>query len=166
MIQARNQLLAEAAKSPALNMVRPNGMNDEPQFQILIDDEKVQAFKLSMSDVDNIMSAAWGSMYVNDFNDRGRVKKVYIQGEPGSRISPQDFDKWYVRNSDGDMVSFASFATGKWIYGSPKLEQYNGISAVEILGEPAPGYSSGDAMKAIEDIAARLPEGFHISWTG
>ncbi|MCV4592809.1 efflux RND transporter permease subunit, partial [Escherichia coli] len=109
---------------------------------------------------------AWGSMYVNDFNDRGRVKKVYIQGEPGSRISPQDFDKWYVRNSDGDMVSFASFATGKWTYGSPKLEQYNGISAVEILGEPAPGYSSGDAMKAIEDIAARLPEGFHISWTG
>lgn len=117
MIQARNQLLAEAAKSPALNMVRPNGMNDEPQFQILIDDEKVQAFKLSMSDVDNIMSAAWGSMYVNDFNDRGRVKKVYIQGEPGSRISPQDFDKWYVRNSDGDMVSFAS------------LQQANGFMA-------------------------------------
>lgn len=166
LMKARNQLLAEAARDPALRMVRPNGMNDEPQYQILIDDEKVQALKLSMSDVNNTMSAAWGSTYVNDFNDKGRVKKVYIQGEPGARVSPQDFDKWYVRNSDGNMVSFASFATGKWIYGSPKLERYNGIPAVELLGEPAPGYSSGEAMKAIERIAAGLPEGFHVSWTG
>lgn len=117
MIQARNQLLAEAAKSPALNMVRPNGMNDEPQFQILIDDEKVQALKLSMSDVDNIMSAAWGSMYVNDFNDRGRVKKVYIQGEPGSRISPQDFDNG---------MSVTVMAT--W-FPLPLLQQANGFMA-------------------------------------
>lgn len=166
LMQARNQFLGMAAQHPALRMVRPNGMNDEPQYQILIDDEKVQALKLSLSDVNNTMSAAWGSTYVNDFNDRGRVKKVYIQGAAGSRISPQDFDKWYVRNSDGDMVSFASFATGKWIYGSPKLERYNGISAVEIMGEPAPGYSSGDAMAAVEEIAAKLPSGIHVSWTG
>ncbi|EHD22312.1 MULTISPECIES: efflux RND transporter permease subunit [Brenneria] len=166
LMQARNQLLAEAARHPALHMVRPNGMNDEPQYRILIDDEKVQALKLSLSDVNSTMSAAWGSSYVNDFNDRGRVKKVYIQGIAAGRISPQDFDKWYVRNSDGDMVSFASFASGKWVYGSPKLERYNGLPAMELLGEPAPGYSSGEAMQAVEDIAAKLPDGFHISWTG
>lgn len=166
LMQARNQFLGMAAQHPALRMVRPNGMSDEPQYQILIDDEKVQALKLSLSDVNNTMSAAWGSTYVNDFNDHGRVKKVYIQGAAGSRISPHDFDKWYVRNSDGDMVSFASFATGKWIYGSPKLERYNGIPAVEIMGEPAPGYSSGDAMAAVEEIAAKLPSGIHVSWTG
>ncbi|WP_437888095.1 efflux RND transporter permease subunit [Phytobacter sp. V91] len=166
LMEARNMFLGMAAQNPALQMVRPNGMNDEPQYQILIDDEKVQALKLSLSDVNNTLSAAWGSTYVNDFNDRGRVKKVYIQGEADSRISPEDFNKWYVRNSDGEMVSFASFATGKWIYGSPKLERYNGIPAVEILGQPAPGYSSGDAMKAVEDIAARLPSGVNVAWTG
>ncbi|GKW14440.1 multidrug resistance protein MexB [Pectobacterium carotovorum subsp. carotovorum] len=166
LMEARNMFLGMAAKNPALQMVRPNGMNDEPQYQILIDDEKVQSLKLSLSDVNNTMSAAWGSTYVNDFNDRGRVKKVYIQGDAGSRISPEDFNKWYVRNSDGEMVSFASFATGKWIYGSPKLERYNGIPAVEILGQPAPGYSSGDAMKAVEDIAAKLPSGMDVAWTG
>ena len=166
LMRARNQFLGMAAQNPALQMVRPNGMSDEPQYQVIIDDEKVQALKLSLSDVNSTMSAAWGSTYVNDFNDNGRVKKVYIQGEAASRISPQDFDKWYVRNSDGEMVSFASFATGKWIYGSPKLERYNGIPAVEILGAPAPGYSSGDAMKAVEDIATRLPDGIHVAWTG
>lgn len=166
LMQARNMFLGMAAQNPALQMVRPNGMNDEPQYQILIDDEKVQALKLSLSDVNDTMSAAWGSSYVNDFNDRGRVKKVYIQGEASSRISPEDFDKWYVRNSDGEMVSFSSFASGKWIYGSPKLERYNGLPAVELLGEPAPGYSSGDAMKAVEEIAAKLPQGLNVAWTG
>ncbi len=166
LMEARNMFLGMAAQNPALQMVRPNGMNDEPQYQILIDDEKVQALKLSLSDVNNTLSAAWGSAYVNDFNDRGRVKKVYIQGNEGSRISPEDFNKWYVRNSDGEMVSFSSFASGKWIYGSPKLERYNGIPAVEILGQPAPGYSSGDAMKAVEDIATSLPSGVNVAWTG
>lgn len=166
LMQARNIFLGMAAKNPALRMVRPNGMNDESQYQILIDDEKVQALKLSLSDVNNTMSAAWGSSYVNDFNDRGRVKKVYIQGEAGSRISPEDFNKWYVRNSDGEMVSFSSFASGKWSYGSPKLERYNGLPAVELLGEPAPGYSSGDAMKAVEEIAEKLPPGLNVAWTG
>lgn len=166
LMEARNMFLGMAAQNPALQMVRPNGMNDEPQYQIIIDDEKVQSLKLSLSDVNNTMSAAWGSTYVNDFNDRGRVKKVYIQGDAGSRISPEDFNKWYVRNSDGEMVSFASFATGKWVYGSPKLERYNGIPAVELLGQPASGYSSGDAMKAVEDIAAKLPSGVDVAWTG
>lgn len=166
LIQARNQLLGMAAQNPSLSMVRPNGMNDEPQFQVLIDDEKVRALGLSLADVNNTMSTAWGSSYVNDFIDKGRVKKVYIQGEADARLAQEDFDKWYVRNSSGDMVSFASFATGKWTYGSPKLERYNGVSAVEIQGSPAPGLSSGDAMTAIEEIAAKLPEGIRVAWTG
>lgn len=166
LMQARNQFLGMAAQNPALFMVRPNGMNDESQFQIVIDDEKVQALGLSLADVNSTMSAAWGSSYVNDFIDKGRVKKVFIQGVPESRISQEDFDKWYVRNNAGQMVSFASFATGKWIYGSPKLERYNGVPAVEILGSPAPGKSSGDAMKAVEEIASSLPEGVRVAWTG
>ncbi|WP_067733428.1 efflux RND transporter permease subunit [Novosphingobium naphthalenivorans] len=166
LMQARNQFLALAAQNPNLKMVRPNGMNDEPQYQVVIDDEKVRTLGLSLSDVNNTMSAAWGSAYVNDFIDKGRVKKVYIQGIPESRISEQDFNKWYVRNSDGQMVSFASFATGKWVYGSPKLERYNGMPAVELLGESAPGKSSGEAMAAVEEIASKLPSGIRVSWTG
>jgi multidrug efflux pump len=166
MMQARDQLLAKAAQNPALTMVRPNGMNDEPQFQVLIDDEKVQRLGLSMEDVNTTMSAAWGSAYVNDFLDRGRVKRVFVQGIPESRISAEDFGKWYVRNAHGEMVSFDAFATGKWVYGSPRLERYNGVPAVEILGAPAPGQSSGEAMKAIEEIAKDLPGGVQLAWTG
>jgi multidrug efflux pump len=166
LMQARGQFLAEAAKHPALALVRPNGMSDEPQYQVLIDDEKARALGVSLSDVNTTMSAAWGSAYVNNFLDRGRIKRVYIQGVPQSRITEEDFGKWYVRNANGDMVSFASFATGKWLYGSPKLERYNGVPAVEILGQPAPGYSSGDAMKAVEEIAAKLPTGVSVAWTG
>ena len=166
LMQARNQFLGMAAQEPSLRMVRPNGMNDEPQFQVVIDDEKVQALGLSLADVNHTMSAAWGSAYVNDFIDKGRVKKVYIQGIPESRITPEDFDKWYVRNKAGQMVSFAAFATGHWTYGSPRLERYNGIPAMEILGEPAPGRSSGEAMAAVEKIAAKLPAGIRVAWTG
>jgi len=166
LMEARGQFLGMAAQNPALTLMRPNGMSDEPQFQMLIDDEKVRALGLSLAEVNATMSAAWGSSYVNDFIDKGRVKKVYIQGIPESRISPKDFDKWYVRNSAGQMVSFAAFATGKWTYGSPKLERYNGVPAVEILGTPAPGTSSGEAMSIVEKIAAKLPKGIRLSWTG
>ncbi|MHC1713691.1 MAG: efflux RND transporter permease subunit [Solidesulfovibrio sp.] len=166
LMQARDQFLGMAAQNPALTLVRPNGMNDEPQFQVLIDDEKVQALGLSLADVNNTMSAAWGSSYINDFIDKGRVKKVFIQGVPESRIAQEDFDKWYVRNGTGQMVSFAAFATGKWVYGSPKLDRYNGVPAVEILGAPVPGTSSGEAMAIVEEIAAKLPEGIRLSWTG
>jgi len=166
LMQARNQFLGMAAQNPKLTMVRPNGMNDEPQFQVLIDDEKVQALGLSLADVNNTLSAAWGSAYVNDFIDKGRVKKVFIQGIAESRIAQEDFDKWYVRNNAGQMVSFAAFATGEWTYGSPKLERYNGVPAVELLGAPAPGTSSGEAMAIVEEIAATLPPGVRLSWTG
>nr|WP_180205954.1 efflux RND transporter permease subunit [Pseudomonas sp. SbOxS1]NYU06153.1 efflux RND transporter permease subunit [Pseudomonas sp. SbOxS1] len=166
LMAARNQFLELAARDPVLMNVRPNGLNDEPQYQVVIDNEKARALQVSISDINNTMSTAWGSAYVNDFIDRGRVKKVYVQGEIDSRISPEDFEKWYVRNARGEMVKFSSFASGYWTYGSPKLERYNGIPAVEIMGEPANGYSSGDAMQAVERIVKQLPDGIGVQFTG
>ncbi|WP_455887795.1 efflux RND transporter permease subunit [Pseudomonas rustica] len=166
LMEARDQLLKLVAKEPALAIVRPNGLSDEAQYQVTIDDEKARALQVSIESIDDTMSVAWGSTYVNDFIDKGRVKKVYVQGEMDARISPEDFDKWYVRNAAGQMVPFSSFASGQWVYGSPKLERYNGVPSVELLGQPAPGYSTGDAMAAIERVASQLPNGFGVSWTG
>lgn len=166
LMEARDQLLKRVAKEPALAIVRPNGLADEAQYQVTIDDEKARALQVSIESIDDTMSVAWGSTYVNDFVDKGRVKKVYVRGEMDARISPEDFDKWYVRNAAGQMVPFSSFASGQWVYGSPKLERYNGIPSVELLGQPAPGYSTGDAMAAIERVASQLPNGFGVSWTG
>jgi len=166
LMEARNKFLALAAKDPALQRVRPNGLNDEPQYLLEIDDERARAQGVSLSDINSTVSIAWGSSYVNDFIDRGRVKRVYLQGQPNARMNPDDLNKWFVRNADGAMVPFSAFATGKWGYGSPKLQRYNGVPAVEILGEPAAGKSSGDAMAAVEAIMKQMPQGISYSWTG
>jgi multidrug efflux pump len=166
LMEARNQFLGLAAQSKILAGVRPNGLNDEPQYQLVIDDERANALGVTMSDINNTLSIALGGSYVNDFIDRGRVKKVYIQGEAGSRMTPEDLKKWYVRNASGEMVPFASFASGTWVYGSPKLSRYNGVTAEEVLGVPAPGYSTGQAMDEVEAIAKKLPAGIGYSWTG
>lgn len=166
LTQARNQLLALAGQNPNLMAVRPNGQDDTPQYRIEIDQAKAGALGLSMEQVNSTLSGAWGGVYVNDFIDKGRVKKVYMQAEAASRMVPEDLQKWYARNANGEMVPFSAFATAHWEYGSPRLERYNGIPAVQIQGEPAPGVSSGDAMAAMEEIAAQLPAGFGIEWTG
>ncbi|NWL08031.1 efflux RND transporter permease subunit [Pseudomonas hunanensis] len=166
LMEARDQFLQLAGENPVLRSVRANGKDDEPQYKVSIDDEKARALQVSIQDINDTMSAAWGSMYVNDFIDRGRVKRVYLQGVDTARISPEDFDKWYVRNKVGQMVPFSAFAKGEWVYGSPKLERFGGISAVQILGEPAPGYSSGEAMIAIAQIMQKLPEGVGLSYNG
>ncbi|MEB0017792.1 MULTISPECIES: efflux RND transporter permease subunit [unclassified Pseudomonas] len=166
LMEARNQFLGLAAQSKILAGVRPNGLNDEPQYQLVIDDERANALGVTMLDINTTLSIALGGNYVNDFIDRGRVKKVYVQGEAGSRMSPEDLKKWYVRNATGEMVPFASFASGKWVYGSPKLSRYNGVTAEEILGVPAPGYSTGQAMDEVESIIKKLPAGIGYSWTG
>ncbi|HEX4552316.1 efflux RND transporter permease subunit EmhB [Pseudomonas sp.] len=166
LMEARNQFLGMAAQSKVLYQVRPNGLNDEPQYHLEIDDAKARALGVSITDINSTLSISFGSSYVNDFIDRGRVKKVYIQGQAGSRMSPEDLKKWYVRNSAGTMVPFSAFAKGEWIYGSPKLARYNGVEAMEILGSPAPGYSTGEAMAEVEAIAKKLPAGVGISWTG
>ncbi|GAB7125746.1 multidrug efflux RND transporter permease subunit AcrB [Silvimonas sp. JCM 19000] len=166
LIEARNMLLGMAAKNPNLVAVRPNGMEDTPQYKIEVDQQKASALGLSLSDVNKTLSTAWGSSYVNDFIDKGRVKKVYVQSDAPFRMLPQDVDKWYVRNAKGQMVPFSAFSTAHWIYGSPKLERYNGISSVEILGAPAPGKSTGDAMTEVENMIAKLPPGIGYEWTG
>ncbi len=166
LMQARNELLGLAAKDPVLAGVRPNGLDDEPQYRIAIDREKASAFGLTLADINDTIQAAWGSEYINQFLDRGRVKHVYIQGNPPSRMLPHDLDSWYVRNGAGQMVPFSAFAHGQWSYGSPKLERYNGLSSVEILGIPAPGHSTGEAMAEMERLAAKLPRGIGYDWTG
>ncbi|MQA39637.1 efflux RND transporter permease subunit [Rugamonas aquatica] len=166
LMAARNQMLGMAAKNPVLMAVRPNGQEDTPQYKITVDQQKATALGLSIADVNKVLSTAWGSAYVNDFVDRGRVKKVYMQGQPDSRMSPEDLGKWFVRNADGEMVPFSAFSSGKWVFASPRLERYNGLPSTEILGMPAPGQSSGAAMAEIEKMAAQLPPGIGFEWTG
>ncbi|MCE9850432.1 efflux RND transporter permease subunit [Aeromonas allosaccharophila] len=166
LMAARNQLLGMAAQDPNLVRVRPNGMEDTPQLDIKIDYEKALAQGLSIADINNTLAAAWGSSYVNDFVDRGRIKKVYLQADAPFRMNPEDLKLWYVRNSAGQMVPFSAFASTEWSFGSPRLERYNGVPAMEIVGEAAPGKSTGDAMAAIEQMVKQLPEGVGIEWTG
>ena len=164
--QAMGQFLGMAAQEPSLTMVRPNGPPYEAQYEVIIDDERARALQVSLDDINNALSAAWGSTYVNDFIDRGRSKKVYVQGVWSSRMSPEDLDKWYVRNADGGMVPFSAFASGEWTYGSPKLQRFGGLPAIQILGAAAPGYTSGDAMAAVERIAQTLPSGISMEYSG
>jgi len=167
LMQARNQLLATLSQDKRLVAVRPNGMEDTPQFQLDIDPHKVGALGLSMSDVNQTFSAAWGSTYVNDFIDRGRVKKVMLQADAPYRMLPEDIDKWQVRNSAGAMVPFSAFSKASWTSGSPRLERYNGVPSVEILGMAMPGSaSSGEALAIVEAAVAKLPPGIGFEWTG
>ena len=165
-LAARNQLLGEAAKNPALAGVRPNGVEDAPQFKLDIDREKASALGLSITDVNQTLQTGWASTYVNDFIDRGRVKRVYVQGDTQARMQPEDLNRWYVRNKDGGMVPFSAFGTGEWTYGPQKLVRFNGVPAFQIQGAPAPGKSSGEAMDAMEAIVAKLPSGTGFEWNG
>ncbi len=152
--------------APRLRAVRANGQNDTAEFRIIIDEAKASALGVSLSDINDTLQSGWGSEYVNDFVDKGRVKKVYIQAEAQARMLPEDLEKWRVRGASGEMVPFSSFARTEWTFGSPRLERYNGLPATEIVGEPAPGRSSGQAMDAVEEIAERLPLGIGFEWTG
>ncbi|MDN0119701.1 multidrug efflux RND transporter permease AcrD [Yersinia frederiksenii] len=166
LMAARDQLLQLASQDPALTRVRHNGLDDSPQLQIDIDQRKAQALGVSLDDINSTLKTAWGSTYVNDFVDRGRVKKVYVQSEATARMLPEDVNKWYVNNSSGGMVPFSAFSTTRWEYGSPRLERYNGYSALEIVGEAAPGVSTGTAMNVMENLVKQLPNGFGLEWTG
>ncbi|MEY8710567.1 multidrug efflux RND transporter permease subunit AcrB [Mangrovibacter phragmitis] len=167
LMQARNQLFGMIAQHPdTLVGVRPNGLEDTPQYKIDIDQEKAMALGVSVSDINTTLGAAWGGSYVNDFIDRGRVKKVYVMSEAKYRMLPSDLNYWYVRGSNGQMVPFSAFATARWEYGSPRLERYNGLPSMEILGQPAPGKSTGEAMALMEQLASKLPSGIGYDWTG
>jgi multidrug efflux pump len=166
LLAARNQFLGMAAQDKRLVGVRPNGQEDMPELQLDVDHAKAGALGLSVADINDTLSTAWGGSYINDFLDRGRIKKVYLQGDAPARMTPEDLDKWYVRNKAGDMVPFSAFATAHWTYGSPRLERFNGQPSMEILGQSAPGLSSGEAMQAVEDIMAKLPPGIGYDWSG
>jgi hydrophobe/amphiphile efflux-1 (HAE1) family protein len=160
LTQARNQLLGALSKESALVAVRPNGQEDSPQFRLDIDADRAGAMGLSVADINDTFSSAWGSLYVNDFIDRGRVKKVFLQADAPYRMLPQDIDRWHVRNSSGEMVPFSAFSSTEWTSGSPRLERYNGVPSMEILGMAMPGAaSSGQAMAIVERHAAQLPAG-------
>lgn len=166
MVMVRNQLLGMAAQDPRLVRVRPNGMQDVPIFDIDIDYEKVKSLGVSISAVNQTLSTAWGGAYVNDFVDRGRIKKVYLQADAEFRMMPEDINQWYVRNNKGEMVPFSAFTSTSWGFGSPRLERYNGVPSLNIQGEAAPGLSTGDAMLAMEELIAKLPAGVGYEWTG
>ncbi len=166
LMEARNQLLGMAMQNPKLMAVRPNGQDDSPQFRLDIDDVRAGALGVSVADVNSVLATAWGSAYVNDFIQNGRVKKVFLQADARYRMLPEDINTWYVRNKKGDMVPFSSFSSAHWQYGSPRLERYNGIPSVEIMGQAAPGVSTGEAMAEMEKMAAQLPQGFGYEWTG
>ncbi|BCA81175.1 efflux RND transporter permease subunit [Desulfuromonas sp. AOP6] len=166
LMAARNQLLGMAMQSPNLVAVRPNGQDDTPQYKLDVDDVRAGALGIPLAQINSLLATAWGSSYVNDFIQNGRVKRVYVQGAPQYRMLPEDIGSWYARNNRGEMVPFSAFSTAHWQYGSPRLERYNGMPSIQIMGQAAPGVSSGEAMSQMEALAAQLPPGIGYEWTG
>ena len=166
LLEARNMLLGMAAQNDKVAGVRPNGQEDAPQLKVDINQEQAAAYGLSMANINSVISTAWGSSYINDFVDRGRVKRVFVQGEPSSRTNPSDIGKWYVRNNNNDMIPFDAFSSSKWETGSPGLTRYNSLASMNIQGSAAPGLSTGEAMDAMEAMVAELPDGISYEWTG
>ncbi|AGP49321.1 multidrug transporter [Psychrobacter sp. G] len=166
LLEARNMLLGMAAQNDQVAGVRPNGQEDSPQLKVNINQEQAAAYGLSLGNINSVISTAWGSSYVNDFIDRGRIKRVFVQGEASSRTNPDDIGKWYVRNEMGDMISFNAFSTSEWQSGSPRLTRYNSLPSMNIQGSAAPGLSTGEAMSSMEAMIEKLPEGVGYEWTG
>jgi multidrug efflux pump len=166
LLEARNMLLGMAAQNDQVTGVRPNGQEDAPQLKININQEQAAAYGLSLANINSVISTAWGSSYINDFVDRGRIKRVFVQGEPSSRTNPDDIGKWYVRNDAGEMIPFDAFSSSEWQSGSPRLTRYNSLPSMNIQGSAAPGLSTGEAMSSMEAMMQKLPEGIGYEWTG
>ncbi|MDP3851511.1 MAG: efflux RND transporter permease subunit [Luteolibacter sp.] len=166
LMAARGQLLGMAMQNKKLTAVRPNGQDDSPQFKLDIDDIRAGSLGVSPGEINSVLATAWGSSYVNDFIENGRVKKVFLQSAAEFRMLPEDIGRWHVKNTRGEMVPFSAFSSARWQYGSPRLERYNGISSVQIMGQAAPGVSTGEAMDEMEKMAANLPEGIGYEWSG
>ncbi|MFO1394598.1 MAG: efflux RND transporter permease subunit [Steroidobacteraceae bacterium] len=166
LVAARNQFLGMASQSKLLANVRPNGQEDAPQFRVDVDPRKAAALGVPINDIAATLATAWGGQYIDDFVDRGRVKRVYVQSDAPFRMVPEDFNRWTVRNDKGEMVPVPSFATWHWVYGPPQLQRFNGAASLEVDGEPAPGVSSGTAMAEVERLVGQLPPGVGMEWTG
>lgn len=166
LLEARNMLLGMSAQNQSVVGVRPDGLEDAPKLKVNINQEQAAAYNLNMAQVNATIAQAFGGSYINDFIDRGRIKRVYMQGNPDSRATPEDINKWHVRNANGEMISFGAFATSEWQYGSPSLNRYNGLPSMTLTGDAAPGKSTGDAMLAMEEMIAKLPDGIGYEWSG
>jgi HAE1 family hydrophobic/amphiphilic exporter-1 len=166
LMNARLQLLGRAMRDPRLTAVRPNGMPDQAEHKVDIDWAKAGTLGVSVPSIQSLISTAFGSSYVNDFIQGGRVHRVYVQADAPYRMLPEDLNRLFVRNAAGRMVPVSALASGRWTYNSPRLERYNGFPALDFLGEAAPGKSTGDAMAAMEEIASKLPRGIGYEWTG
>ncbi|KMK67777.1 efflux RND transporter permease subunit [Puniceibacterium sp. IMCC21224] len=166
LLDARNQMLGMAAQSPLIGSARPSGLEDASQFNLDIDWRRAGAMGVSATDVGNLLTTAWAGRYVNDFVDEGRIKRVYVQGEPASRSGPSDLEKWRVRNASGGLVPFSNFADGSWQFGPQGVNRYNGVPSMQIQGSPAPGVSTGEAIAEIERLVQQLPPGYQVAWTG
>src|SRR3984957_11012479 len=166
LIAVRNQLLGMANRDPLLLGVRPNSLDDTPQLHISIDQDKASAQGVSLADINSTLSAAWGTTFINDFIDRGRVKRVYMQGDAPYRMTPQDLDRWYVKSANGTMAPFSSFATSRWTIGPASLTRYNGLPAIELQGQGASGVSTGTALAEMRTLAQQLPKDVGIEATG
>lgn len=166
LLDARNQLMGMAMQNPAIASIRPGGQEDAPKLKVDINQAQAAAYGVPLTAINDTIAQAWGGSYVNYFIDRGRIKKVYIQGEPDSRVVPEDINRWYVRNQSGEMVSFGAFSGSQWEYGSPSLARYNGVSSMVLTGSAALGVSTGDAMEAMAQMASQLPAGIDFEWTG
>lgn len=166
LLEARNMLLGMAGENDKVTGVRPNGQEDAPQLKVNINQEQAAAYGLSMASINSVISTAWGSSYINDFVDRGRIKRVFVQGEPSSRTNPNDIGKWYVRNDVNNMIPFDAFSSTEWQSGSPRLTRYNSLPSMNLQGSAAPGLSTGDAMNSMEAMMEKLPDGVGYEWTG
>jgi hydrophobe/amphiphile efflux-1 (HAE1) family protein len=166
LIAARDEFVKKAAQEPRLTGVRPSGQDDTAQYQLDLDVAQAGALGVTVATINDTLSTAWGGVYVSDFIDKGRVKKVYVQGAADSRMLPDDLNHWYVRNASGEMVAFSAFAKGRWVYGSPMLERFNGMSAVQVTGAPVAGVSSGTALDIVEQFIKELPPGIGYEWSG
>ena len=166
LLDARNMLLGMSAQNEHVVGVRPNGQEDAPKLKVNINQEQAAAYDLDMTTINTTLAQAFGGSYVNDFIDRGRIKKVYMQGNPDSRATPEDINKWHVRNAQGQMIGFGAFSDSQWEFGSLALHRYNGLSSLNVQGAAASGKSTGDAMLAMEEMIAQLPEGIGHEWTG
>ncbi|MBE0406292.1 efflux RND transporter permease subunit [Psychrobacter sp. AOP22-C1-22] len=166
LLEARNMLLGMAGENDKVTGVRPNGQEDAPQLKVNVNQEQAAAYGLSMASINSVISTAWGSSYINDFVDRGRIKRVFVQGEPNSRTNPNDIGKWYVRNDVNNMIPFDAFSSTEWQSGSPRLTRYNSLPSMNLQGSAAPGLSTGDAMDSMEAMMEKLPDGVGYEWTG
>lgn len=166
LTMARRQLTKLAGEDERLAQVRLSGLEDTPQLKIDIDDQALTAFQITPASVNSTLSIAWGGLYVNDFVDRGRVKRVFVQGDAPYRNEPSDIGQWFVRSANGEMAPFSAFASSRWTQGAVRLDRINGISAQQLQGSGAPGISSGEAMQVMEDNAAKLDGNFAVAWSG